>query len=325
MDTGATMSLDPALSASRPGLAVLRAVAAFVMARIVGVLRLLPGLHGLHLVPRKCAEIGGAGAANATARPEEDRLSAATATFTELGDDGELVDGPRSAFELASGAALDGAAAGCAGFAPLLDFTVTGASAVAVAAAQWDDPAFYASFLADADPHVGDWVCDRRVVETRHPLGFEPPRWTGVSGSIPTRKAQRRRGEATRVAVVEESRFADIPFADAIVVWTLWVAEACPGGARARVLFRVVFGDAVPSWLRGVIAAKTRGELALVYGAWEAETRRGVAGGAPAGPEPASPADEAYVFRPPSPVAAREDTLGLTDDQRAFVLRRSRP
>ena len=73
------------------------------------------------------------------------------------------------------------------------------------------------------------------------------------------------------------------------------------------------------------IAAKTRGELALVYGAWEAETRRGVAGGAPAGPEPASPADEAYVFRPPSPVAAREDTLGLTDDQRAFVLRRSRP
>ena len=40
---------------------------------------------------------------------------------------------------------------------------------------------------------------------------------------------------------------------------------------------------------------------------------------------PACPADEAYVFRPPSPVAAREDTLGLTDDQRAFVLRRSRP
>ena len=118
---------------------------------------------------------------------------------------------------------------------------------------------------------------------------------------------------------------ADIPFADAIVVWTLWVAEACPGGARARVLFRVHFGDAVPSWLRGVIEAKTRGELALVYGAWEAETRRAVAGGAPAGPEPASPADEAYVFRPPSPVAAREDTLGLTDDQRAFVLRRSRP
>ena len=100
---------------------------------------------------------------------------------------------------------------------------------------------------------------------------------------------------------------------------------ATPGGARARVLFRVVFGDAVPSWLRGVIAAKTRGELALVYGAWEAETRRAVAGGAVAGPEPASPADEAYVFRPPSPVAAREDTLGLTDDQRAFVLRRSRP
>merc|ERR1719271_1424052 len=108
MNSGATMSLDPALSASRPGLAVLRAVAAFVMARIVGVLRLLPGLHGLHLVPRKCAEIGGAGAANAAARPEEDRLSA-TAAFTELGDDGELVDGPRSAFELDSGAALDGA------------------------------------------------------------------------------------------------------------------------------------------------------------------------------------------------------------------------
>jgi len=55
---------------------------------------------------------------------------------------------------------------------------------------------------------VSRQVCDRRVVETRHPLGFEPPRWTGVSGSIPTRKAQRRRGEATRVAVVEESRFA---------------------------------------------------------------------------------------------------------------------
>ncbi len=54
------------------------------------------------------------------------------------------------------------AAAGRAGFAPLLDFTVAGASARAVAAAQWDDPAFYASFLADADPHVGDWGCDPR-------------------------------------------------------------------------------------------------------------------------------------------------------------------
>ena len=187
------MSLDPALSASRPGLAVLRAVAAFVMARIVGVLRLLPGLHGLHLVPRKCAEIGGAGAANAAARPEEDRLSAATATFTELGDDGELVDGPRSAFELDSGAALDGAAAGRAGFAPLLDFTVAGASAVAVAAAQWDDPAFYASFLADADPHVGDWVCDRRgkrVIRVR--FNMSVPRVT-VSKNASTRRGRSER------------------------------------------------------------------------------------------------------------------------------------
>jgi len=219
--------------------------------------------------------------AAAAAAGDDDARSVArslTGRFSELAEDeGALL------------VAVDDAPPAEAAYAPVLEFVVEGAGVADVAAAQWDDPAFYAKFLADAAPDVGDWVAGRRTVLTRHPLGVRPPAWTGVRSAIPTRKKQRRYVAAGRVVVAEESQFHDIPFSDSIVVRTLWVVDAAPaapaesrGGARCRVLFRIVFGDGVPRMLRGLVAQRTADELRLVYDAYEAETRRAL-GAAPGG------------------------------------------
>ena len=244
-----------------------KVIAAVFLARAVALLELLMRLVGFarkktpHVVE---AELNVA-----------ERLSEVTdGTFAELGEDGatlvdlDLAAGARAssdrALERAAAAVGDG---GAAGHDLVLEFRAEGDVSVAdVAAAQWNDSKFYAAFLADDRPAVGDWVADRRTVLTRHPLGFRPPAWTGISGGIPTRKTQRKFASDRRVVVVEESRFQDIPFADAIVVHTLWVVDEDDGGAtRVRIFFKNHFGDAVPRWLRAVVAGKTRDELRAVY------------------------------------------------------------
>lgn len=190
--------------------------------------------------------------------------SARTGAFSELAeDDGAVL--------------VDADAPDEADYVEVLAFSLAGADGAdvgAAAAAQWDDPSFYARFLQDVSPDVGDWVQDRRTVLTRHPLGVRPPSWTGVRAAIPTRKKQRRYRSPSRVVVSEESQFQDIPLSDAILVRTLWVVDAVAGDVRCRVLFRAIFGDAVPRWLRSVIEKRTKDELGLVYDAYEAETRR---------------------------------------------------
>lgn len=200
---------------------------------------------------------------------EDDRCS--TACFSELAeDDGcEFVTEPSVLHDISEH--------GVAGHDLVLEFEVPSTDVASVSDAQWANPAFYATFLLDTAPECGDWISDRRVILTQHPLGVKPPKWTGIRGSIPTRKTQRRFAEPDRVVVYEESNFQDIPFSDAIVVRTLWIVDEAPSdasAARVRIFFRTLFGDAVPRWLRSLIAARTKDELSLVYDNYEHETIR---------------------------------------------------
>lgn len=142
-----------------------------------------------------------------------------------------------------------------------------------VFATLWESASFYEEVLAEEEPRVGAWNGSTRIVETRHPLAVNMPRWTGLAGlSIPTVKTQRA---VPPLVVHERSTFAGFPMAQAIAVETAWIFNpALDDGTEVTVKFRCTFDNVVPTWLRPTIISKTRQELAIVNSHFAQVARR---------------------------------------------------
>lgn len=142
-----------------------------------------------------------------------------------------------------------------------------------VFATLWESATFYEEVLAEEEPRVEAWNGSTRMVETRHPLAVNMPRWTGLAGlSIPTVKTQRA---VPPLVVHERSTFAGFPMAQAIAVETAWIFNpTLDDGTEVTVKFRCTFDKVVPSWLRPTIISKTRQELAIVNSHFAEVARR---------------------------------------------------